>query len=145
MPPASGFAYMMRSSAMRWAALVIIAFGMLYSAIGITSSHGFSELAAMDHGIESDSDRTHGHWHSDHDDAGGDIGFDHPHHSNDHLHDQPHALPAGFKAWTSESPDWCASGQRESGRLHASRLERPPRMDHEHQCARMRVPRSAFL
>ncbi len=123
---------MMRSSALRWVALVTLAFGMLLSTVGATSSHGFAVLAVIYHGIGSDSDRTHGHSHDDDGDPGAiaGSGSDHPHHANDHTHDNPHVLAEGLRAWNLASSVWHVSTHIQAGRLLAFRLERPPRTDY---------------
>ncbi|MBN9459744.1 MAG: hypothetical protein J0H00_00805 [Burkholderiales bacterium] len=121
---------MMRSSSLRWMALVTLAFGLLFSTIGATSSHGSAVLAAMDHGIGSSLDQKHGHSHGDDGDTGADTDSDHPHHSNDHSHDSPHALAESSRAWRPEPSIRLASTDTRARQVFASRLERPPRMDY---------------
>ncbi len=120
----------MRSPALRWMVLVTLAFGMLFSVIGAASSHGFAVLAAMDHGTGGDLDRTHGHSHGDEGDTSRGVGSEHPHHANDHSHDNPHVLAEGLRAWNLAPSVWHASPHMQAGRLLVFRLERPPRADY---------------
>jgi|AntAceMinimDraft_12_1070368.scaffolds.fasta_scaffold05797_7 hypothetical protein len=118
------------SLVMQWLVLVVIAFGMNVSSIGMTSSHGVAALTAPHESAQAFSDNYHGHVHTD---PG--IEFlvadesssgEHPHHGIDHSHDTAHPLLLAWAAISSQRPGWEVMVRPRIDMGQAFRLDRPP-------------------
>lgn len=115
---------------MRWLVVVVIMFGTMISSMGGTNSHGLAAIAAALHATPSSPDEPNGHVHED---RGGELamvdmsaGADHPHHGEDHSHDNAHALPGALSSAAPQLPGWRVLVRPWIQMVEASRLERPP-------------------
>ena len=114
----------------RWLVLVVIAFGMVISSLGMTSSHGLAVIASsIEHNAPA-FENSHGHVYIDQgaeltttDD---DVEGEHHRHGLDHSHDTAHNLPFAWRLVSTQLPSWDVIVRPwiETGR--AFRLDRPP-------------------
>lgn len=113
-----------------WLVLVAIAWGMVFSSIGLTNSHGIAAVAASHESQQRSAVNAYGHEHADPEieflEADERSNGEHPHHSIDHSHDTAHPKLLAWDVISPQLPSWEVMVRPWIDRGQAYRLDRPP-------------------